>query len=94
MALRLPATTLPSGPFSSLGCSLGQEASYVDSCRTCERGGIGRRAGFRSRSLRGWRFESSRSHEENWDHSALIQPRQSQQRQAEGSLRLDAGSRG
>ncbi len=28
----------------------------------CGRGGIGRRAGFRSRSLRGWRFESSRPH--------------------------------
>ena len=33
-----------------------------DRRRRCGRGGTGRRAGFRSRSLRGWRFESSRPH--------------------------------
>src|SRR5690242_7866396 len=30
---------------------------------TSGRGGIGRRAGFRSRSLRGWEFKSPRPHE-------------------------------
>src|SRR5579862_5496468 len=31
-------------------------------CRDSERGGTGRRAGFRSRSRKGWEFESPRSH--------------------------------
>ena len=58
------ATTQPN-PFASSRPGRG-----VDRCRLrfawvalyCGRGEIGRRAGFRSRSFRGWRFKSSRPH--------------------------------
>ena len=37
--------------------------------RSRGRGGTGRRAGFRSRSREGWRFDSSRPHSHTWSRS-------------------------
>ena len=44
------------------GLTNAHSAATVRSGEPRGRGGIGRRAGFRSRSLRGWGFESLRPH--------------------------------